>query len=205
MVNYIISITAERQLALCFPPQNIIIKNQHNCIIYRGNLQTAFTRTGTSQVAHGKESACQCRRHKRIRFDPLEWEIAAHSSILAWKIPWTEETGGLHQSFQWIFRTDFLSDWLVWSPCSPRDSQESSPTPQFKSISSLALPYSSNGKESACDAGDQGSIPGSGRSSGERKYNPLQYSCLENSMEREAWWAIVHGVTKSQTRLSAHV
>ena len=41
-----------------------------------------------------------------------------------------------HQSFQWIFRTDFLSDFLVWSPCSPRDSQESSPTPQFKSINS---------------------------------------------------------------------
>ena len=44
-----------------------------------------------------------------------------------------------HQSFQWIFRVEFLYDWLVWSPCSPRDSQESSPTPQFKSISSLAL------------------------------------------------------------------
>ena len=37
-----------------------------------------------------------------------------------------------HQSFQWIFRTDFLQDWQLWSPCSPRDSQESSPTPQFK-------------------------------------------------------------------------
>ena len=37
-----------------------------------------------------------------------------------------------HQCFQWIFRTDFLYDWLIWSPCSPRDSQESSPTPQFK-------------------------------------------------------------------------
>ena len=44
-----------------------------------------------------------------------------------------------HQSFQWIFRTDFLQDGLVGSPCSPRDSQESSPTPQFKSIKSLAL------------------------------------------------------------------
>ena len=44
-----------------------------------------------------------------------------------------------HQSFQWIFRTDFLQDGLVWSPCSPRDSQESSPTPQFKSISPSAL------------------------------------------------------------------
>ena len=49
-----------------------------------------------------------------------------------------------HQPFQWIFRTDFLKDGLVESPCIPRDSQESSPTPQFKSINSLALsfPYS---------------------------------------------------------------
>ena len=45
------------------------------------------------------------------------------------------------QSFQWIFRTDFLEDWLVWSPCSPKDSQESSPTPQFKSINSSALSF----------------------------------------------------------------
>ena len=49
-----------------------------------------------------------------------------------------------HQSLQWIFRTDFLQDWLVGSSCSPRDSQESSPTPQFKSINSsvLSFPYS---------------------------------------------------------------
>ena len=57
----------------------------------------------------------------------------------------------------------------------------------------------SDGKESACNAGDLGSIPGAGRSPGERNGNPLQYSCLENSMDRGAWWAIVHGVTKSQT------
>ena len=44
-----------------------------------------------------------------------------------------------HQSFEWIFRVDFLQDWLVWSPCSPRDSQESSPAPQFKSINSLVV------------------------------------------------------------------
>ena len=44
-----------------------------------------------------------------------------------------------HQSFQWIFKVDFLKDWLVWSPCSPRDSQESSPAPQFKNINSSAL------------------------------------------------------------------
>ena len=46
-----------------------------------------------------------------------------------------------YQSFQWIFKTDFLEGWLVWSPCSPRDSQESSPTPQFKSINSLAVSF----------------------------------------------------------------
>ena len=49
---------------------------------------------------------------------------------------------------------------------------------------------------------DAGSIPGSGRSSGGGKGNPLQYSCLENSMVRGAWWAAVQGVTKSQTQLS---
>ena len=50
--------------------------------------------------------------------------------------------------------------------------------------------------------GDLGSIPGSGRSPGEGNGNPLQYSCLENPMDGEAWWATVHGVAKSQTRLS---
>ena len=54
-------------------------------------------------------------------------------------------------------------------------------------------------KESACNAGDLGSIPGSGRSPGEGNGNPLQYSCLENSMDGGAWWATVHGVAKSQT------
>ena len=49
---------------------------------------------------------------------------------------------------------------------------------------------------------DQGSIPGSGKSPGEGNGNPLQYSCLENPMDGEAWWATVHGVTKSRTQLS---
>ena len=57
-------------------------------------------------------------------------------------------------------------------------------------------------KASTCNAGDPGSIPGSGRSAGEGNGNPLQYSCLENPMERGAWWATVHGVTKSRTGLS---
>ena len=63
------------------------------------------------------------------------------------------------------------------------------------------FPGDSDGKESACNAEDQGLIPGSGRSPGGRHGNPLQYSCLENLMDRGAWWAIIHGVTKSQTRL----
>ena len=60
----------------------------------------------------------------------------------------------------------------------------------------------SDGKASACNAGDPGLIPGSGRSPGEGNGNPLQYSCLENSMDGGAWWATVHGVAKSRTQLS---
>ena len=65
----------------------------------------------------------------------------------------------------------------------------------------------SNGKESACNTGDQRSIPGSRRSPGEGNGNPLQYSCLENPMDRGAWQATVCGVIKSRTRQSnwAHV
>ena len=64
------------------------------------------------------------------------------------------------------------------------------------------FPGGSDGKVSACNAGDLGSIPGLGRSPGEENGNPLQYSCLENPMDGEAWWAAVHGVVQSRTRLS---
>ena len=66
---------------------------------------------------------------------------------------------------------------------------------------SYDFPGGSDGKESACNAGDLGSIPGLGRSSGEGNGNLLQYSCLENFMDRGAWQATVHGVTNSWTRL----
>ena len=66
----------------------------------------------------------------------------------------------------------------------------------------MGFPGGSDDKESACNAGDPGSIPGLGRCPGERQGNPLQYSCLENSTVRGAWWATGHGVAKSQTRLS---
>ena len=60
------------------------------------------------------------------------------------------------------------------------------------------FPSGSDGKESACNAGDLGLIPGPGRSHGGRNGNPLQYSCLENPMDRGAWWATVNGVPKEK-------
>ena len=64
------------------------------------------------------------------------------------------------------------------------------------------FPGGLGGKESVCNAGDPGSMPGSGRSPGEGNGCPLQYSCLGNPGDRGAWWATVHRVEKSQTQLS---
>ena len=61
----------------------------------------------------------------------------------------------------------------------------------------LSFPGGSDGKESACNVGDPGSIPASGRSPGVVAWLPLQYSCLENSVDRAAWWATAHGITES--------
>ena len=60
----------------------------------------------------------------------------------------------------------------------------------------LGFPRSQVSRESACNAGDPGSIPGSGRCPGEENGNPLQYSCLENLMDGGVWWATVHGVAR---------
>ena len=62
-----------------------------------------------------------------------------------------------------------------------------------------SFPGGSDGKEYACDAGDLGLIPGSGRSPGEGNGKPLQYSYLENTMDRGTWWAAVNGVAESHT------
>ena len=76
---------------------------------------------------------------------------------------------------------------------------------QYLFMGEIVFPGGSVGKEATCngeDAGHMGSIPGSGRSLGGGHGNPLQYSCLEKPMDREAWLATVHSVAKNQTRLS---
>ena len=96
--------------------------------------------------------------------------MATHSSILAWRIPWTiSSIVSQSQTRLGCFHFDF--------------------------------PDGSDGKESASNAGDLGLIPGLGRSPGGGNGNPLQYSCLENPLDGEAWQATVHGVRRSQTRL----
>ena len=63
-------------------------------------------------------------------------------------------------------------------------------------ITTEGFPGGSDSKESACNQGDLDSIPGSGRSPREENGYPLQYSCLENPMDRGAWWAMVHGIAE---------
>ena len=70
---------------------------------------------------------------------------------------------------------------------------------KLKDAYSLGFPGGIDGKESTCNAGDPGSIPGLGRAPGERNGNQFQYSCLENSLNIGAWWTTVYGVAKSQT------
>ena len=84
------------------------------------------------------------------------------------------------------------------SPVFPVFEADSSPLKKPQA----GLPWWLRVKASACNVGDLGSIPGLGRYPGELNGNPLQYSCLENPMDGGAWWATVHGVAKSQTRLS---
>ena len=80
---------------------------------------------------------------------PPTFNLSQHQGLFKWvsslhQVAKVLEFQLKHQSFQWIFRTDFLYDWLIGCPCSPRDSQESSPTPQSKSIHSLALSFLSS-------------------------------------------------------------
>ena len=109
---------------------------------------------------------------------------------LAFTLLWCFKHKELRENASWRNWKRYLSTYLTGDKCySPR-----------------VFPGSSDGRESSCNAGDLGSVPGLVRSPGERNGNPLQYSCLEKSMDRDAWQATVHGVAKSRTRLSlAHL
>ena len=93
-------------------------------------------------------------------------------------------------------------DWLILlSIMSPRSIHAFTYCTILSSLND-DFPGGSDGKVSAYNAGDPGSIPGLGRSPGEGNGNPLQYSCLENPLDEGAWWATVHGIAKNLTQLS---
>ena len=100
-----------------------------------------FTQTHVHWVGHAIQPS-----HLLLSLSPPGFNLSQHQELLQWfssshQVAKVLELQLQLQSFLWIFSTDFLEDWLVWSPCSPRDSQKSSPTPQFKSINSLALSF----------------------------------------------------------------
>ena len=87
--------------------------------------------------------------HPLLSPSPPAFNLSQHQGLLQWlssshQVAKVLEFQLQHQIFQWIFRTDFLYNGLVWSPCSPKDSQESSPTLQFKRINSLVLSFLCN-------------------------------------------------------------
>ena len=107
-------------------------------------------------------------------YQPLPWlgeGMATHASILAWEIPWKRSLVGYSPwdrrvGHDWKTNTFTFFPWL---------------------LESWGFPSGSGSKVSVCNAGDPGSIPGLGRSPGERNGSPLQYSCLENPMDHGAW------------------
>ena len=128
--------------------------------------------------------------------------MVTHSSVLSWRIPrdwgaWWAAVYGVAQSrtqLKWLSSSS--SVYMSVSVC------QSVPAFFCYLVSIHYFPGGSEGKKSACSTGDLGSIPGSGRSPGEGNGNPLQHTCLENSMDRGSWQATVHGVSKSGTWLS---
>ena len=134
--------------------------------------------------------------------DPLEKEMAIHSSTIAWKIPWTEEPGRLQSMGLQRVRHNWATLLLLEQTFETRGNG----IPSLLTGGKICdYPHTCGGsecKESACSVGVPGSIPGLRRFHGEGNGNPPQYPCLENSLDRGAWQATGHGVTKSQTRVS---
>ena len=146
--------------------------------------------------------------------------MATHSSVLAWRIPGMGEPGGLlsmgsHRvghnwsdlaaaaaAHQHTFRITALCNYLLKQIGKNKNYKQTFILLFIFTYVLYLLPWWLSGKESTCNAGnvgDIGSIHGLGKCSGGGNGNPLQYSCLENSIDRGNWWAVVHKVANSQT------
>ena len=143
-----------------------------------------------------------------FHFHALEKGMATRFSVLAWRIPGTGEPGGLPSMGSHRVRHEWsnlaaAAAVVLYLITFTRETKRKTVQTPFVPIHYLyqhsPFPGGSDGKASACDAGDWGLIPGSGRFPGEGNGNPLQYSCPENPMDGGGWWAIV---TKSRTQLS---
>ena len=116
---------------------------------------------------------------------------------------WLSFQGFQHPPRQCVHIERIWLIWATWSGFGLQRVKKRAPVSNPIPLWNPGFPGGSDGKESTCNEWNVGSIPGSGRSLGERNGNPLQHSCLENPMDGGAWRAIVHGVAKSRTRRSS--
>ena len=155
-----------------------------------------------------------------FHFHALEKEMATHSSVLAWRIPGTGEPGGLpSMGSHRVWRLKRLSSSsmcsvvsdsvTLWTAAHQAPLSIGFPRQEYWSGWPFPSPGSTVVKNPPGNAGhirNAGSIPlnNEGSSPRARNGNPLQYSCLENSMDKRAWWVIDHRVAKKQTQMSTH-
>ena len=167
-------------------------------------------------------------REIRVRFlgweDPLEKEMAVHSSTLAWKIhgqrsligysPWGRKESDTTERLLHLAGTKCTScGWKcgmgIWYDvsCERGGPYRRPPSCLVRTLSLFQVWWEASNMIwliSACNAGDPSSVPGLGRSPGEGNGSPLQHSCLENPMDGGAWWAAVHGIAELDTAERLH-
>ena len=143
-------------------------------------LENPMDRGAWWAAVHGVEKSQTLLSDFSFYFHALEKEMATHSSVLAWRIPGMGEPGGLPSMGSHKVGHD-------WSDAA--------------AATIKIVPWWLSDKESTCKAGDMVSIPVLGSSHGDGNGNPLWYSCLDNSVDRGAWWVTVHRVTKSQIQV----
>ena len=153
-------------------------------------IMTCYAHACFPGVAHTVKNLPE-KRETQVRSlgweDPLQKGVATHSSILAWRIPmdsgaWQATVHGVSKSRTWLTtKHSHLALWLsTWAAHIPRG----------------GLPGRARDEESACQTGSRGLIPGSRRSPAERNGHSLQYSCLGNPMEKEAWYSTIDEIAE---------